>query len=416
MELYKRAITPLLLEGLRDFPAVFLNGPRQVGKSTLVQSLSSKELHAEYVTFDDLSTLSFATEDPDAFLKRFSRPVIIDEVQLAPVLFRALKKRIDELRFANKRDANGRFLLTGSANILAVPELSDALVGRMEILTLLPLSVAESNNQKTKLFINNFFDRDYDYHEAINAKSSLEEMIANATFPEISGKGSSQKSKWYENYINTLLQRDVRRLSEIERITALPHILKLLAAHACGLLNDAALSRDAGLNTMTYRRYKTLLEAVFLFTTIPPWFRNIGKRLVKSPKLYFIDTGLLTHLLGVTISDLKKNNPTLFGMILENFVASELMKQLNLGIDGKLYHFRTQDNIEIDFVIEKRNGNLIGIEVKSKETIKPEDFKALKILQEQTGADFIKGILLYCGDKVIPFGDHLVALPISTIF
>lgn len=416
MNLMKRSLTPLLVESLKNFPAVFLNGPRQAGKSTLVQSIGSTIIQAEYVTLDDLSTLSFAIEDPDAFFKRFSGPVIIDEVQLAPVLFRTLKKRVDEIRLYNKSQAQGQFLLTGSANIMTIPELSDALVGRMEILTLLPLSVSESTNQETRYFINDFFDKNYNYNNDKVEKINLEEIISNATFPEIVHKDSYQKTKWYENYINTLLQRDVRSLSEIEKITALPNMLKLLANHSCGLLNDAALSRDTGLNTMTYRRYRTLLNAVFLITTIPPWFRNIGKRLVKSHKLYFTDTGLLKHILGVTTSDLKKNNPTLFGVILENFVATELMKQLTLGIDGKLYHFRTQDNIEVDFVIEKRNGNLIGIEVKSKETIRPEDFKSLKILKEQVGADFITGILLYCGEKIIPFGDNLIALPISAVF
>lgn len=411
---FQRSITPLILQSLQEMPAVFLNGPRQAGKSTLVTEIM-QHIKADYVTLDNISVLSAAESDPVGFLHNLPKPIIIDEVQLVPDLSRVIKQHIDEMRLANKQQSYGQFLLTGSANIMALPMLAEALVGRMQILTLYPLSIGEAL-KKREGFIDTLFNQTQVHLLNSVQNLSFDTLVKKATFPEIASNLQIDANKWFESYLTTLLQRDVRALAEIEKISLLPKMLKLIAARAGSLLNDASLARDVGLNAVTYHRYHLLLQHLFLLITVPPWFRNINKRLVKSPKIYLTDTYLLCYLLGIDISSLQKQNPELFGHVLENWVASELTKQLTLHNDGTLYHFRTQDNKEIDFIIERRDSTLIGIEVKSSQTVTTADFSALKMLQETLGDDFVKGIVLYLGKGVIPFGKKLYAMPISTLW
>ena len=418
MTYYNRTLEASLREALAIMPAVFLNGPRQAGKSTLVQHLAKASLHADYVTFDDIAVYAIASHDPEGFLRHFARPVILDEVQRVPEIFRALKLLIDEHRAKDKVQANGRFLLTGSANIMALPELANALVGRMAVLSLYPLSTSEAMGDGMPV-INGWFDQDIVFGKGTDTsrkKNFVDDIIYHATFPEIVGASRSQSALWFDGYLTTLLQRDVRELAEIEKIPALPNIVKVLAARAGGLLNDADCARDAKLNPMTYRRYRTLLQQLFLIMLVPPWYRNIGKRLVKSPKLFFTDTALLCHQLGVDVASLPQQNPGLFGHVLENFVASELAKQLTALSDGALYHFRTHDGKEVDFIIERRNGAILGIEVKARSSVTPDDFVGLKVLKEQVGADFKRGIVLYTGNDIIPFGDDMVAMPLDSLW
>lgn len=418
MTYYNRISEATLREALAIMPAVFLNGPRQAGKSTLVQHLAGTFFPADYVTFDDVAVYAIASHDPEGFLRHFARPVILDEVQRVPEIFRALKLLIDEHRAKGKAQANGRFLLTGSANIMALPELANALVGRMAVLSLYPLSAGEAMGDGAPV-INGWFDQEIAFSKGADTsreKISVDEIIHRATFPEITGASRSQSALWFDGYLTTLLQRDVRDLAEIEKIPALPNIVKILAARAGGLLNDADCARDAKLNPMTYRRYRTLLQQLFLIMLVPPWYRNIGKRLVKSPKLFFTDTALLCHQLGVDVTGLSQQNPGLFGHVLENFVASELTKQMAALSDGALYHFRTQDDKEVDFIIERRNGALLGIEVKARSAVTPDDFTGLKVLKKQVGKDFVRGIVLYTGKDTIPFGDDMVAMPLDSLW
>lgn len=410
-----RQMQPLIITGLETLPAVFLNGPRQAGKSTLAKNLAENYLNASYVTFDDLNTQAAASYDPENFLRDFTGPVVIDEVQIVPEIFRVLKKLIDEYRQTEKNNLTGRFLLTGSANIMALPNLADALVGRMAVLPLYQLSAAEIYDTK-KSVISKWFSDEFSLLHTTYPEIQLHELIYQATYPEIASHKNMNTTLWFDSYLTTLLQRDVRQLSEIEKIPLLPQVLKILATRAGSLLNDADCARDAGLNTMTYRRYRTLLQQLFLFTLVPPWYRNIGKRLVKSPKLFFTDTAMLCYLLGVDIADLRKKNANLFGHLLENFVATELLKQLSILQDGTLYHFRTQDQKEVDFVIEKRNGNIIGLEVKASSKVDIKDFAGLKLLKEQVGDDFVRGIILYLGDKSFSIADNLIALPLGALF
>lgn len=409
----KRQLKDRLLAALEASPVVFLNGPRQAGKSTLVQQIAKKDFPAEYVTFDNATQMAAAANAPETYLRERKGALIIDEVQLVPEVFRALKTVVDELRQKQGGKLKGRFLLTGSANIMALPKLSDPLVGRMSVLTLYPISSAEVALGKGD-FIGRLFAGDF---KPDNGKHKLADMIRAATFPEISGASARERTNWFDGYLTTILQRDVRALAEIEKLSALPNLLRILANRAGGLVNDAEIARDAGLNPVTSRNYKTLMKMLFLTFELAPWYRNIGKRLVKSPKGYMTDTLLLCHLLQYELDDLEKNRPELFGHVIENFVATELLKLMANG-DQKLdlLHFRTGDNKEVDFVLEKPNGQLAGVEVKKRDSVDQSDFKGLQELQALAGKDFSCGVVLYRGKDVVPFGKNLWAIPIVNLW
>lgn len=418
MKIVKRHITPRVLEALRLSPVVFLNGARQSGKSTLTYNIRDEispggEL-AGYVSLDRPAQLGAASTAPEAFLKGQPKPLIIDEVQMAPELFRALKIVVDEQRIQEGRNANGQFLLTGSANVLAFPRLSDALVGRMSVLTLYPFSTAEATGGK-----GNGLERilDMQFSHMDDRGIHLKEAIKLATFPEASGRSFQERTLWFDGYLNTLLQRDVRMMAELERIALLPGLLRILATRAGSLINDSDISRSLGLSSVTGKFYRNILKMMFLNFDVRPWFRNMGKRLVKSAKGYLTDTLMLCHLLGVDIDELLKSRPELFGHVVENFVATELIKQLSYTTRRvDLLHFRTSDGKEVDFVLEQPDGSIVAIEVKMSEIIRGEDFKGIKTLAALTGEDFRGGVVLYSGKEVVPFGEDLFAVPVHVLW
>lgn len=411
----QRHLTPKLLAALNSSPVVFISGPRQAGKSTLVQTLATSGYPADYVTFDSPTAMAAAVSSPDFFLRR-ERPLVIDEVQMVPDMFRALKKRVDELRFGDKANSNGRYLLTGSANIMALPKLADALVGRMALLRLYPFSALELAGQ-SGTFFNNLFQNQFPLQNVPADMGTTLATIRNATFPELPGKSGQERELWFDSYITTLLQRDVRQIAEIEKVTLLPGLLRLTAARAGNLVNESELARSVGLNAVTGKKYRALLEFMYLTTDIPPWFRNIEKRLVKAPKAYLLDTNLLCHILGYRLEDMPLHNPNLFGHVLENFVASELIKQLAFtNLRATLFHFRTSDGKEVDFVLEQPNGHLTSIEVKAADHVQASDFKGLRELQQQVGDDFRCGVVLYQGSETIRFGEALWAVPLPSLW
>jgi predicted AAA+ superfamily ATPase len=413
-----RHITPRIKEALKVSPIVFLNGARQTGKSTLAQTLArdigTEGRPADYITLDRPTYLAAASSAPEAFLISYDGPVIIDEVQLAPELFRALKVVVDEVRQAKGMQANGRYLLTGSANIMAFPKLSDALVGRMAVLTLYPFTVGEATDNMLgglKRILQ------FDFRDIQDRGLTLLDAIKRGTFPEIAQADAEKRRIWFDGYITSILQRDVRQIADLERISLLPHLLNVLAARTGGLMNDSDIARDVGLNSVTSKSYRNILKLMFLTFDVKPWYRNIGKRLVKSPKGYLIDTCLICHLLDYSIDDIAVKKPDLFGHLLENFVATELVKQLsNSDIKAELYHFRTSDGKEVDFVLEKPDGSVFAIEVKRSEKVTMDDFKGIKAFQELTGEDFIGGIVLYSGRDAVPFGKNLWAVPFFALW
>ena len=413
MKTLPRYITTRLLESLSVSPVVFLNGIRQSGKSTLVQNLreivGSKDNPAAYVSFDRPTQMAAAASAPERFLSSYKNTLIIDEVQMVPELFRALKVIVDELRLMDKAHANGRYILTGSANILALPKLSDPLVGRMTVLTLYPFCTAEASQGK-----GNGLDRliNFDFTDITDRGLSITDAMKLATFPEIADKDAKERSIWFDGYLTTILQRDVKLVAELEKISVLPNLLRMLATRAGNLLNDADIARDIGLNPVTSKFYRNILKMMFLNFDVEPWFRNIGKRLVKAPKGFLADTLMLCHMLDLNLEDMEKNKPDLFGHVLENYVATELTKLLTFSdTKAKLLHFRTSDGKEVDFVLEKQDGSVFAIEIKKSESVNIRDFKGIQTMAELTEKEFIGGVILYSGKEVVPFGKNLWAVP-----
>ena len=418
MEAVARHITPKLQEAFKVNPIVFLNGPRQAGKSTLVQNLAptlaSNGVPATYLTLDRSVYLASATSAPESFLTSYSTPLIIDEVQLATELFRVLKILADEARAKDKATANGRYLLTGSANIMALPKLADPLVGRMAVLTLYPFSAAEVA-KTNPVGLDRMLRLDFSH--LTDRGQKLIEVIKSATYPEIFLASAAQRQIWFDSYITTILQRDVRQIVDIEKFSLLPHLLRILATRVGGLINDSDIAREAGLNSVTAKTYREILKLMFLTFDVKPWYRNAGKRLVKSAKGYFVDTNLIAHLLDYGMDTPERTRPDIDGHLIENFVASELLKQISSSnTKANLYHFRTSDGKEVDFVLEQPDGRVLAIEVKRSESVSIADFKGIKVFQEIAGPDFIGGVVLHTGREVAPFGPGLWAVPIFVLW
>ncbi len=407
----ERNIATRLRRALKDTPVVFLHGARQTGKSTLVQAIAKGISKASYLTLDDAATLAAATGDPMGFIRGFDGPLVLDEVQKAPALFPAIKREVD------RKKKPGRFLLTGSANVLLVPKVSESLAGRIEILPLWPLSQGEIEGVRETFIDTLFANNNPRPPEKPLASSKLMERVLRGGYPEIcTTRSVSRRDDWFRAYITTILQRDIRDLSNIEGLTELPRLLTLLATRVGSSLNFADIARDLSIPQTTLKRYFALLEMTFIVQALPAWSTNIGKRLVKSPKLCLNDAGLLAHLLGLSkdrlVSDAKQGGP-----LMENFVVAELHKQASWSkTRPELFHFRTQEGREVDIVLEDRSGRIVGIEVKAGATLSPNDLKGLRALAQIAGKRFHRGIVLYTGQDAIPFGSSIHALPLGAIW
>jgi len=406
--MYERMIAHKVLESLEESPVLLLNGARQTGKSTLVRTLL-EETHT-YYTLDDLSILNLVNEDPVTFLESQSKPIIIDEIQRAPILFTPLKQIVDRQRIS------GQFVLTGSANVLSLPHLSESLAGRMEIHTLWPLSQVELQHRSNN-FIDHVFNGTLPLVRSDVTTPALMEMILSGGYPDvIKRQTESKRNNWCASYLQTLLQRDVRDLTHVERLKEMPQLLQLLAARVGNLLNLSELSRSCGLPNTTLKRYLTLLETLYLYITLPPWSGNLTKRLVKAPKLYLNDTRLLGYLLGMNQAHMLAKR-TIFGHVLENFVVMELKKQQTWAMTRTgMYHYRTHAGEEVDIVLEAFNGDVVAIEVKATQTVGPGDFKNLRALQRARTDKNIQGFVMYMGQEVIPVTKQLTAIPIASLW
>lgn len=407
----RRNITPNILAALADTPVVLVHGARQTGKTTLVHEIARTEHAADYVTFDDPAVRAAAQNDPHGFIDNLAGPVVIDEVQRVPELALAIKASVDRNR------KPGRFLLTGSANVLLVPRLSDSLAGRMEIQTLWPLSQGEIEGVRES-FIDRLFAAKALRHATFPKKGPpLVDRAVRGGFPElIQRHDEARRRTWFSSYLDTILQRDVRELANIEGLTAMPNLLALLAARTGGLLNYADLSRSVQMPQTTLKRYLTLLEMTFLVQLLPPWSSNLGLRLVKSPKLYLCDTGLLVYLMQADRQRLA-SDPSAFGPVLENLIVAELRKEATWSqSQPRMYHYRTHAGVEVDLVLEGGGGHIVGVEIKSSATITADDFKGLKHLAEAVGDRFHRGVLLYGGTELLPFGPGMFAIPIPAVW
>ncbi|MFV1979740.1 MAG: ATP-binding protein [Rhodothermia bacterium] len=408
----RRNVTEFVLEALRDTPVVLVHGARQTGKSTLVRQIASNEHEAKYVTLDDLSMLSASQTDPDGFVQSFGGPAVIDEIQRSPDLFRAIKVAVDRDR------APGRFLLTGSADVLLLPNVSESLAGRMEIVTLWPFSQGEMSGRRER-FVDSLFQKTLPMLPSSKSDGERDlwcRMISGGYPEAVARSATRRKRAWFSAYTTTILKRDVREIANIEHLAALPRLLSLLAGRTASLLNYSEISRALGMPLSTLKRYMTLLEMTFLTRTLPAWHSNVGKRIVKAPKLLLTDSGLAAHLLGTWEIDLDTDR-TVLGRLLENFVAMEIIKQSSWSdLQPTLHHFRLETGREVDIVLESASGKLVGLEVKAASSVTSGDFKGLRTLAELQPTKFHRGAVMYNGDKIVQFGPNLHALPIRALW
>jgi len=406
----QRNIGEAVRQALADTPVVLLNGARQTGKTTLAQAIVGKT-GAQYLTLDDAATLSLAAGDPAGFIRNLGGPVVIDEIQKAPGLFPAIKLAVDKQR------TPGRFLLTGSANVMMLPRLAESLAGRMEAIPLFPFSAGELVGNREGFVTHLLAGTIAKVKPVAVREDEVLARLVRGGYPEAVRRASDdRRAAWFASYISTILQRDVRDLARVDAPHALPNLLKLLAVRASGLLNLADVGRDAGLPHTTLTRYLALLETVFLVHRLPAWSCNLGKRLVKTPKIHLVDAGLACHLVGATAGRLAEDR-RLLGRILETFVVGELRKQLS-WTDPRtaLCHFRTAGGGEVDVVLETADGAVAGVEAKAGATVASSDFAALRALRDQLGKRFVGGVVLYLGDRVVPSGDKLWLVPLPALW
>lgn len=408
-EIFPRLIAPHLLEAMRDTPVVLLAGPRQAGKTTLVKQIAGNSGEFRYLTLDDALTLLSAKEDPVGMIRSLDRAVI-DEIQRAPGLLLAIKKSVDEDR------RPGRFLLTGSANLMALPTVADSLAGRMETLPLLPLSQSEVSGQTT-----NWLDRVFADHlpqaGSFARDDDLVGRVLRGGYPEALTRSTDRRrTAWARQYLAAMVERDVRDIASIDKLDQLPRFLRALAQMAGQMCNYSQLGGQVGIDNKTAAKYLGIFEQMYLLKRVDVWARNRLKRVVKMPKLQFIDAGLLASLLNLTAEEIQKDK-TRFGHVLETFVYSELLKHASTTEgDYQLLYYRDADQVEVDVVIENAAGQVVGVEIKSSATVKESDLRGLRKLAGLAGADFKMGVLLYDGDETLPLGDNIWAAPLSTLW
>lgn len=407
--MFKRFAESPFRAALTDTPVVLIVGARQVGKSTLVRHVLGTTPGATYTTLDDLTALDAARADPVAFVDRGPGLLAIDEVQRAPDLLLAIKASVDRDR------QPGRFVLTGSTNILALPTISDALTGRIDVIRLRPLAQAEIVGHD-RSFVDAVFGATLpSAADAMDRRDLVQRIIAGG-FPEALERADARRAAWFESYVTTIVQRDVRDLSRIEDLTALPRLLRLLASRVGGLLNVSDVSRALGLPITTVNRYLAILTTIMLVEPIPAWSANLGRRLVRAPKVGLVDPGLTAALQGLSAARLQED-PDRLGPLLEAFVTEELRRDAGWSAIGPTTsHYRDQAGAEVDVVLEARDGRVVGIEVKSSSAVTSHDTRGLRALQSATDDRFVQGIVLYTGSEVVPLGDRLVAAPINSLW
>lgn len=400
--LIRRSLATQIEEALADTPVVVLQGPRQCGKSTLVKEVCD----LPYVTLDDSLSLDAALRSPASFLKSHPNGMVIDEVQRAPTLSRSIKQVVDEDR------RPGKFVLTGSANIMALPKLSDSLAGRMEVVSLWPLGQGEIEGRRADFASWAFSGSNELPGEKGLTGGELTERLFAGGFPEpVTRSSAKRRSSWFENYQKALVERDVRELADIEGLAALPRLLRRLAQSQYDVVNVASLSRDTGLPASTLTRYLALLEGVFLVKTVPAWTATRQGKASKTGRLSFVDSGQLLHLLSA------QPGSELPLFVWEGFAAMELAKQAGWSdVTYEVRHFRSVRQFTVPIVLERRDGQIIGLVVIDRPVAEPEDFRALEFLKEISEPDFCRGIVITLGGDPRSVTQEMSSLPISALW
>lgn len=407
--LIERSIRPLVIEALGYSRVVLVLGARQVGKSTLTRQIATSDHPATIVTLDDQATREAARSDPHGFIAGLRGPVLIDEVQRAPDLLYAIKEAVDE------DPSPGRFLLTGSANILTAPKISESLAGRVRRIGLWPLAQSEIHDGTC-----NFVDRVLagdppQVSDAPVGRDSFAELIARGGYPAVRMLGERQRRYWYRDYVQGIVERDLRDIASAQKLSEMFRLIRLLAASSGRLLDYRKLARDLQISDKTVSAYIELLRTIFLVHVVPAWRPGLRSRELHTPKLYLTDTGLLAQQLGANQQRIAEDDQ-ITGYALETFCGMEIVKHQSWAQeDSTLRHYRVQDD-EIDIVIEAQSGDLAAIEVKARASIRESDWRVLKKLRDNRPSRFKAGILLYTGGQTIPLGERIWAVPISGLW
>lgn len=404
-----RRAAQAIADALADTRVVLVNGARQAGKSTLVRAVAGQQA-AEWRDLDLPQDRQSALEDPIGFVA-FPGLMVIDEIQRAPELLLAIKAKVDA------DPSPGQFLLTGSSRLLGLRELPDTLPGRMETIELWPFSQGEIDDAPDS-FIDAALRLGPEIrHESTITRADYADRLVRGGLPEaVARTDTRRRGRFLDTYVQNLIDRDVRQLAEIERAPQLATLVRLLAARAGQLVAPGSLESELRISRPTVARYMRLLEEVFLIKRLPGWSRNLGTRATAAPKLIFTDSAIAARLLGLESHALRRPGAP-FGPLLENFVLSELARQLTWSHHlADLYHYRDHNKVEVDGILEDRHGQVIGIEVKASSTARTEDFNGLRQLSAKLGSDFILGIVLYTGTATLPFGPKLRAVPVSALW
>jgi uncharacterized protein len=409
VELIDRGLTDVVLEAMASARVVALLGPRQAGKSTLARTLAAESLGADYLSLDDEPVRLLASADPAGFIAARQRPAVIDEVQRAPELLLAIKSRVD------RDPSRGQFLLTGSANLRRIPAVSDALPGRVDYLSLWPFTQGEIVGRRED-FLERLFDGDVPtIIDAPVGRHHYAHMLLTGGFPEAQARPASTRARFFSSYVDSIVDRDVGDASRVHDPTSVGTLLRILAARSGSLARYDALSRDVGIDGKTVKRHIDVLERLFLVRVRRAWHVNLGKRQVKAPKLYVSDTGLLSALVGADERRVRDDDG-FAGSLFETFVATELERQASwLSQSLSFWHYREGDR-EVDVIVERPSGEIVGIEVKAGATVRSQDFAGLSRLRAQVGARLVAGVILYAGAQTLPFGQGLWAVPLQAMW
>src|SRR5665811_2155961 len=407
--IFPRHNRKLIVEGLEDTRVVFVAGARQVGKTTLTQDIVGHEYPMVRIDLDDEDVRIAAQEDPVGFVAALPGPALIDEVQRAPELLLAIKSAVD-------RDPEpGQFLLTGSANLLASRGVKDALTGRVDTIPLWPLSQSEIRGGKLNL-VDSLFDAAPPWIEGAQVgRDAFAPVLAEGGYPEARVRKEQRRRRWFRNYVDTVLDRDLRELSDAIKLAEMPRLLRLLAGQAANLFSSRAVAKRLGLHHATVKAYVALLEQTFLVKKLPAWRPGLGAREVATPKIYLVDTGLLASLLGANEQRIHEDDQ-ITGRALENFVATELIKHLEWAeTPARLHHYQRQ-KADIDLVLEAADGSIAAVEVKAAATVTERDTRHLRELRDKRGDSFRAGVVLCSRAETTPLGDRLWAVPISVLW